>query len=226
MKKSVIVVAGGSGTRMGSELPKQFIVVEGRPVLMWTLSCFIRYDAGISMVVVLPESQIDFWKELCRQYRFDHPHQAVAGGETRFHSVQNGLSALADSDLTAIHDGVRPLVSKATIQDCFVFAKEKGGAIPVLPINETLRTGTMEHSNTVDRSKFFSVQTPQVFRTALLKDAYTQSWDPAFTDDASVVEKRGYPVTMVFGNPENIKITLPGDLLIAGEYLKKKKDIV
>jgi 2-C-methyl-D-erythritol 4-phosphate cytidylyltransferase len=165
-----------------------------------------------------------FWKELCVKYAFDHPHQVVMGGSSRFYSVKNGLAALEDMDLVAVHDGVRPLVSQDTIDRCFKSAAEKGAAIPVLPVNETLRTGTMESSQTVDRSLFFSVQTPQVFRFEWLKDAYTQEYVTTFTDDASVVEQRGYPVQMVSGNPENLKITQPTDLFVALQYLKKKKD--
>ena len=224
MRKSVIIVAGGSGSRMGSKLPKQFILLENRPILMWTISCFIRYDFTIPVVVVLPESQIDYWKELCTKYAFNHSHRVVIGGETRFHSVKNGLDALEETDLIAIHDGVRPFVSQVTIENCFNQAAKTGAAIPVLPVNETLRTGTMEQSRTVDRTIFYTVQTPQVFQTSLLKEAYTQTWDAVFTDDASVVENRGFPVIMVPGNRDNIKVTHSEDLLIARAYLKKKKD--
>jgi 2-C-methyl-D-erythritol 4-phosphate cytidylyltransferase len=224
MRKSVIIVAGGSGTRMGGELPKQFIMLGDFPVLMWTISCFTDYDPTMVVVLVLPEAQIVFWKELCVKYAFDHPHQVVMGGSSRFYSVKNGLAVLEDMDLVAVHDGVRPLVSQDTIERCFKSAAEKGAAIPVLPVNETLRTGTMESSQTVDRSLFFSVQTPQVFRFEWLKDAYTQEYVTTFTDDASVVEQRGYPVQMVSGNPENLKITQPTDLFVALQYLKKKKD--
>jgi 2-C-methyl-D-erythritol 4-phosphate cytidylyltransferase len=223
MKNSVIIVAGGSGTRMGSELPKQFMLLEDRPVLMRAISCFINYDPAISIVVVLPESQIRYWSELCLKYAFDHPHQVVAGGETRFHSVRNGLYALVDTALVAVHDGVRPLVSQSTIENCFNQAIKTGAAVPVLPVNETLRAGTPEQSQTVDRTNYFSVQTPQVFRASILKEAYAQMWDAAFTDDASVVERKGFKVVMVQGNRENLKVTYPEDLLLAGVYLKIKR---
>lgn len=221
MKKSVIIVAGGNGTRMGGKLPKQFSLLESQPILMRSILCFIRYDAEIRVILVLPKSQITYWKELCLMYSFVYPHIVVVGGETRYQSVRNGLNALGESDIVAVHDGVRPLVSQATIANCFDQAAKTGAAIPVLPVDETLRTGTMEHSQTVDRSFFFTVQTPQVFQTYLLKKAYAQNWNAAFTDDASVVEKQGIQVTMVPGNRENIKITYPGDLLLAKEYLKK-----
>jgi 2-C-methyl-D-erythritol 4-phosphate cytidylyltransferase len=221
MKKSVIIVAGGSGTRMGRKRPKQFVLLANQPILMLSILCFIRYDSAIRIIVVLPESQITYWKELCLKYSFVYPHIVVVGGETRYQSVKNGLNALVESDLVAVHDGVRPLVSQKTIENCFNQAAKTGAAIPVLPVVETLRTGTMEHSKTVDRSFFFSVQTPQVFHTSLLKKAYAQNWNDAFTDDASVVEKQGIPIIMVPGNRENIKITHPGDLILAKEYLKK-----
>ena len=224
MRKSVIIVAGGSGSRMGTKLLKQFILLGNRPILMWAISCFIHYDFTIPVVVVLPESQINYWKELCTKYAFNHPHRVVIGGETRFHSVKNGLEALEETDLVAIHDGVRPLVSQATIENCFNQAARTGAAVPVLPLNETLRTGTMEQSRAVDRTNFYTVQTPQIFQTSILKDAYMQNWETAFTDDASVVERRGFSVTMVLGNRDNIKVTHSEDLLIARAYLKKKKD--
>ena len=226
MVKSVIIVAGGSGKRMGGELPKQFILLNERPVLMWTISTFIQYDADIQIVVVLPGFQIENWEELCYEFDFREAHSVVKGGETRFHSVKNGLEALPESDLVAIHDGVRPLVSQKTISNCFAQAALTGAAIPVLPVNETLRMGTMNFSTTIDRSTCFSVQTPQIFKTPLLREAYLQPWDASFTDDASVVEKKGYRVTMVPGNQENIKITHPADLIFAGELLKTKEDIL
>ncbi len=224
MQNCVIIVAGGSGTRMGGNIPKQFILLENRPVLMWTISCFIQYDPTIRIIVVLPESQISSWKGLCSKYNFTLFHQVVKGGDTRFISVKNGLELIAEAGLVAIHDGVRPLVSQNTIDLCFRQAAKTGAAIPVIPVNETLRKGTMENSQTVDRTAFFSVQTPQVFRSEEIKTAYQQEWDASFTDDASVVEKMGFQVIMVPGNHENIKITHPVDILTAREYLKSKED--
>ena len=215
MKKSVIIVAGGSGSRMGSEIPKQFILLENQPVLMWTIMCFIDYDPTMPVVVVLPESQISRWKQLCISHQFDHPHRVVKGGKTRYQSVKNGLEALGDTDLIAVHDGVRPLVSHETIENCFNQAALSGAAIPVLPLYETLRTGTMNHSKTVDRNIFYTVQTPQIFKTSILRKAYSQDSDSSFTDDASVVEALGFSVIMVPGNRENIKITHPWDLWTA-----------
>lgn len=225
MKKSVIIVAGGSGTRMGTRIPKQFLLLENTPVLMETIKAFLRYDSSIAVIVVLPEDQLKSWDDLCKKYDFDHSHTIVKGGETRFHSVRNGLDALGETDLVAVHDGVRPLVSTDTIANCFSRAAETGAAIPVLPIDETLRQGSAEHSCTVDRSTYFTVQTPQVFKARIIAQSYLQEWSAEFTDDASVVEKKGFQVTLVPGNPENIKITRPGDLLIARVFLKKKEDI-
>jgi 2-C-methyl-D-erythritol 4-phosphate cytidylyltransferase len=225
MRKSVILVAGGTGTRMGSDLPKQFLLLEEYPVLMWTILCFLQYDPDISVVVVLPETQFKYWKELCKKFNFLYPHQVAKGGETRFHSVINGIEILTETDLVAIHDGVRPLVSLQTIDNCFRQAAKSGAAIPVLPQNETLRRGTLEQSITVDRNLYFVVQTPQVFKYQLLKNSFLQVWDSSFTDDASVIEKSGFPVTMVPGNRENLKITHIEDMIIANAYIKNKRDI-
>jgi 2-C-methyl-D-erythritol 4-phosphate cytidylyltransferase len=213
-------VAGGSGSRMGGDLPKQFLLINGLPVLMHTINRFANYDPAMEIVLVLPESQIVYWKDLCEKNHFLVPHLVVRGGDTRFHSVNNGINAVLECDLIAIHDGVRPLVSRDTIERCFVSAAESGTAIPVLPVNESLRKGKINHSVSVDRSQYFQVQTPQVFNYNLIKNAYHQLWIPEFTDDASVVEKAGSIIQMVLGNRENIKITHPEDLLIAEALLK------
>jgi len=215
MKRSVVIVAGGSGTRMGSDVPKQFLELAQKPVLMHTIDRFYSFDGNIEIVLVLPEQQIQYWKSLCTENSFSIPHNIVAGGKTRFHSVKNGVASLSDSDVIAIHDGVRPLVSNDTIKRCFDTAWEKGSAIPVLPVSESLRKGNLAKSKTVDRTKFYSVQTPQTFRAELLHKAYDQQWIPEFTDDAAVVENMGHAITMVIGNLENIKITHSIDLRIA-----------
>lgn len=219
LRKGVVIVAGGSGSRMGGDTPKQFISINGVPVLMHTIQKFLQFDPSILVVLVLPENQLAYWAKLCQKGRFDIPHQIAAGGQTRFHSVQNGLALTGQCDLIAIHDGVRPLVSTDTIARTFDAALQHGSAIPVLPANESLRQGTPEHSSAVDRSQYFMVQTPQVFRREILIESYRQPYDPAFTDDASVVEKAGRPVRMVPGNRENIKITHPEDLQIAALWL-------
>lgn len=219
MKNSCIIVAGGSGLRMGAELPKQFIAVNGMPLLMHTIRKFYTFDPSLRLIVVLPAEQIVFWKELCVQHNFGIPHQVTGGGATRFASVKNGLALARDSDLIAIHDGVRPLVSHATLTRCFSCAAEHGTAVPVLPASESVREGSMIESVPVDRSRYFMVQTPQVFEASILQQSYLQAWKPEFTDDASVVEHMGQPVNLVMGNRENIKITFPEDLLFAGFYL-------
>ena len=219
MGRSCIIVAGGNGSRMGTELPKQFLRVRGIPVLMHTIRNFHDFDPSIQLIVVLPADEIDNWKELCRQHHFDIPHHLIAGGDTRFQSVKNGLSLVNDSELIAIHDGVRPLVSLETLNRCFEGAGETGTAIPVLPANESVREGTMNSSAPVDRSRYFLVQTPQVFKASLIQESYKQPWIPEFTDDASVAEHSGIRVHMVMGNRENIKITFPEDLRIAELFL-------
>lgn len=220
MKSCVIIVAGGSGSRMESHTPKQFLSLEGMPVMMHTIHVFYEYDPGIQLVVVIPDAQKDKWIKLCLAHAFDIPHELISGGETRFHSVKNGLSAASPCDLIAVHDGVRPLVSFDTLDRCFMMASEKGSAIPVLPANESIREGTMEDSRPLDRSRLFLVQTPQVFNALILRSAYKQDYSNEFTDDASVVEKNGFPVQLVLGNRENIKITFPEDLEIASLFLK------
>ena len=220
MNNCVIIVAGGNGSRMESEIPKQFLSLRGIPVLMHSITIFYEYDPGIHIIVVLPAPEIDNWKDLCSAYNFKTPHQVIVGGTTRFLSVKNGLEAAPKCDLIAVHDGVRPLVSIETLNRCFAMAKERGSAIPVLPANESIREGTMENSKPLDRTQLYLVQTPQVFNAQLLHKAYNQDYDQAFTDDASVVEKNGFPIQMVLGNRENIKITYPEDLVIASLLLK------
>lgn len=216
MKKYAIVVAGGKGLRMGGDIPKQFIPVKGKPVLMRTLEAFYAYDDSISLILVLPETQQEYWRQLCEDCGFTLPHQIATGGETRFHSVKNGLSLVGNEGLVAVHDGVRPFVSQKVIAACYAAAAEKGAAIPVIDVVETLRRlkggGASE---TVARDSYRLVQTPQVFSVDLLKRAYEQIYVPIFTDDASVVEAFGHPVCLVAGNRENIKLTTPFDLKMA-----------
>lgn len=222
-----IIVAGGKGLRMGGDIPKQFIPVNGMPVLMHTIRRFREFDPQMHIVLVLPKDHQDYWRQLCDEYRFTDRHDIADGGSTRFHSSQNGIMALAeapDSDIVAIHDGVRPLVSVETIGRCFTAAAESGAAIPVLPVIDTLRyvghadeNGVnTEQGHNVLRSDYRVVQTPQTFRLALLRRAFTQPFNERFTDDASVVEALGEKVTMVDGNRENIKITTPYDLKVFG----------
>ena len=216
MKRYAIIVAGGKGLRMGGELPKQFIPIEGRPVLMRTLDTFHACDESIQIILVLPRDHQDYWRELCVQYQFAVPHRIADGGVTRFHSVQNGLSLVdAPESLVAVHDGVRPFVSHEVISRCYAEAEAHGAVVPVIPVVETVRQLTGEGSVTVDRNAYRLVQTPQTFRATLLRRAYEQPYTDAFTDDASVVEAFGEAVTLVDGNRENIKLTTPFDLIVA-----------
>lgn len=216
MKKYAIIVAGGKGLRMGGELPKQFIPVEGRPVLMRTLDAFYACENSIQIILVLPRDHQPYWQELCREYQFTVPHRIADGGATRFHSVQNGLALVDEADaLVAVHDGVRPFVSYEVIERCYQEAALHGAVVPVIPVVETVRHLLPEGSETVNRDAYRLVQTPQTFSVSLLRRAYEQPFCDAFTDDASVVEALGHVVHLVEGNRENIKLTTPFDLVVA-----------
>jgi len=222
MRKFVVIVAGGKSVRMGGDIPKQFIEIKGKPVLMHTIEKFYNYDKLISIVIVLPHLQIAYWEELCRKYNFGIRHRVVEGGHERFFSVRNGLEAITDDNsLVAIHDGVRPLVSEETIARCFEVAETSQCAVPAVPAVDSIRIVTAGEGNkAVDRSLVRLVQTPQTFNTTLLKKAFYQQWEARFTDDASVFESDGNVVTLVEGNVENIKITSPADLIIAENLMR------
>ncbi len=230
----VIIVAGGKGLRMGSDIPKQFLPIGGKPVLMRTLERFRAYSSDLQIILVLPEAQQDYWRQLCEEYHFDVEYQLANGGQTRFHSVQNGLALVPDDaeGVVGVHDGVRPFPSIEVIRNCYETAREKKAVIPVIPVVETvrqlvdLRTNDQEKScspvvrcqytsRTVPRDDYRLVQTPQTFDIQLLKAANRQPYNDGFTDDASVVESYGFEITLVEGNRENIKITTPYDLKIA-----------
>lgn len=215
MVQYALIVAGGKGLRMGTDLPKQFLPIGGKPVLMRTLEAFYTYNPEIQIILVLPHSQQSYWLQLCREYCFSLPHVIADGGETRFHSVKNGLAFVKTPGVVGVHDGVRPFVSQEVIARCYSLAAEKKAVIPVIDIVETVRHLEGEGSMTVSRDDYKLVQTPQVFDAGLLKEAYNQSYTPHFTDDASVVEAFGTPVFLTAGNRENIKITTPFDLKIA-----------
>ncbi|MDR2921186.1 MAG: 2-C-methyl-D-erythritol 4-phosphate cytidylyltransferase [Tannerella sp.] len=219
MKYGVIIVAGGQGERMGSILPKQFIPIHGKPILMHTLELFHSWNTAATLILVLPKSHQDYWKMLVRELNCEIPHQIVDGGETRFHSVRNGLMQLTNCELVGVHDGVRPLVSCEVIDNCFKKAAETGAVIPVIPLTETIRKRDGEYSYSVNRAEYVNVQTPQVFRYDWLVEAYRQNYIPGFTDDASVIENNGKTIYLVEGNTENIKITNPIDLIIAEKLL-------
>ena len=213
----IIIVAGGKGLRMGSDIPKQFLSIGGKPVLMRTLERFRTYSADLQIILVLPEAQQDYWKELCKEYNFQVEYLLANGGQTRFHSVQNGLALIPDDaeGVVGVHDGVRPFPSIEVIRNCYETAREKKAVIPVIPVVETVRHLEGETSTTVPRDQYRLVQTPQTFDIQLLKAANRQPYNDGFTDDASVVESYGHAITLVEGNRENIKITTPYDLKIA-----------
>lgn len=213
----VIIVAGGKGLRMGSELPKQFMPIGGKPVLMYTIEQFLKYSPDINIIVVLPRNQQEFWNKLCEEHNFNIPHTIADGGESRFESSKNGLSLIPDNEqgVVAFHDGVRPFVSIDVIERCFDAARDDYAAIPVMPVTDTLRYVDRGHGHNVERNNFRSVQTPQVFDISLAKQAFDQPYRPSFTDDATVIESLGCQVSMVEGNRENIKLTTPFDLQLA-----------
>ena len=231
----IIIVAGGKGLRMGGDIPKQFLPIGGKPVLMRTIERFRAYSNNLQIILVLPEAQQDYWKQLCKEYAFDVDYMSTNGGETRFHSVQHGLALIPDETnggetrfhsvqhglalipddaqgVVGVHDGVRPFPSIEVIKNCYETAREKKAVIPVVPVVETLRHIT---DGTKPRNEYRLVQTPQCFDIQLLKAANRQPYNDGFTDDASVVEAFGFENTLVEGNRENIKITTPYDIVVA-----------
>ena len=222
MKKQVLIAAGGAGIRMQASVPKQFTMLAGKPLLMHTIQAFLSYDPGIHIVVVLPETLIVPWQQLCRQYRFPASHEVVAGGPTRFHSVKNGLKRIPDDSLVAVHDGARPLVSLDTISRVFHFAAKFGNAIPVVVSRDSVRLAEGAVSSPLNRSSIRLVQTPQCFRGGRLKKSFDRNYHESFTDEATVFEADGERLFLVDGNLENIKITHPSDLIIAEALLAKR----
>ena len=220
MTNYAIIVAGGSGTRMGSTIPKQFLEINGLPVLMHTINTFHSFDASLRLILVLPESQIDYWQSLCKKHHFNVKHTIAQGGATRFGSVKNGLAIVKTPALIGIHDGVRPFVSPDTLKRCYHHAQALGNAIPVLDAFESIRQIEEGCSRALDRSTIKLVQTPQVFHSDILLPAYNQEYTPLFTDDASVVESYGKTIHLVASNRENIKITTPFDLVLAEAFIK------
>lgn len=223
MKTIAIIVAGGSGTRFGAQMPKQFLELGGKPILMRTIEAFVgnERDGSLDVIVTLPADQFELWQQLCERHSFSVPHHIVAGGDSRWHSVKNALDSIvdaADVDVIAVHDGVRPLVTAALIKRALDTARLHGSAIPVVTLNDSVRQLDGETSHALNRSSLRAVQTPQVFEAGLLMDAYRQPFDALFTDDASVVERMGHSVALVEGDPQNLKITRPMDLALA-EYL-------
>ena len=222
MKTVAIIVAGGSGTRFGAELPKQFLELGGKPILMRSIEAFANSgNCPVDVIVTLPSDQMDLWQRLCDRYSFGVPHRVVPGGETRWHSVKHALDSMGDVnevDVIAVHDGVRPMVTADVICRTIAAARRDGAAIPVVALNDSVRQVVGEASHALDRSTLRAVQTPQAFDARLLLGAYSLPYQPTFTDDASVVEQLGHPITLVEGDPHNLKITRPMDLALA-EYL-------
>jgi 2-C-methyl-D-erythritol 4-phosphate cytidylyltransferase len=218
--ESVIIVAGGSGSRMQREIPKQFILLAGEPILMHTIRKFYDYNPEMETVVVLPENQVAYWNALCKEQRFEIPHQVVFGGATRFRSVKNGLAVLKSNGVVAVHDGVRPFVPENVIAEAYKVAAEKGNAVVAVALKDSIRQVTETGNQAMDRTQFRLIQTPQCFRTELLQKAYELPEENTFTDDASVVEKLGEKINLTEGSYENIKVTTPEDLLWAEVLVK------
>ena len=219
MQFYVVIVAGGSGKRMGAEVPKQFLELAGRPVLMHTIERFKAFNEAVEIITVLPEDQLRHWLYLQEKHSFSIPQTLVKGGSARFYSVRNGLKFVNSPGIVAIHDGVRPFVSDDTIKRCFETAEKNGNAIPAVTVAESLRIVTDTGNHPINRLQVRQIQTPQVFRAELLKKAYNQCYRQEFTDDATVLESAGEVINLVEGNRENIKITTPEDLLISRAFL-------
>lgn len=224
-------MAAGSGSRMGAELPKQFLELDGKAILHKTIELFRDAVPGVRVITVLPEAYIDYWKDYCIRRNFTCPQVLVKGGITRFHSVKNALDRVPDGALVAVHDGVRPLVTEKFLREIFAAAEDVNGLIPVLPCIDTMKV--LKPENEVlksvpgveaDRSVLYGAQTPQIFRSELLKQAYQQPFSPAFTDDASVMEKNGKSLSYVIGERLNIKITTQEDLILARAIYSLRED--
>lgn len=221
MIRYVIVVAGGKGLRMGSELPKQFLDLKGKPILIRTLESFHHHDPTIKIILVIPDSHRAYWQQLSDDLSIEIPVKVVSGGETRFHSVKNGLSIIEEDGLVAVHDAVRPLIDSDIIENTFRNAELNGATITVVKLKDSIRQLERDRSKAVPRESYRLVQTPQVFKTELLKQAYEQPYQDDFTDDASVVESFGHRVALVEGSYKNIKITTPEDLELAKTFFNE-----
>jgi len=223
MKFFAVIVAGGSGTRMNAPLPKQFMLLVGKPVMMHTIATFASSPQKPEIFVVLNEQYFFLWKRLCEEHKFSTPYTLVAGGKTRFHSVKKALDIIEDDAVIAVHDAVRPLITTAIISKAYETALETGNAVVAVPSKDSVRLlKTSGISENVNRSEVFLVQTPQTFQSAIIKKAYEQEYSEEFTDDASVVERSGIQINLLQGDPENLKITFPSDLKIAELILTEK----
>ena len=223
MKQFAVIVAGGSGSRMNSEIPKQYLPVNGLPILMHTINAFHNYNQDLDIIVVLPTKDLGLWEELCEKYEFNLPVQIASGGDTRFQSVKNGLDRIKSDGIVAIHDGVRPVVNKEIIAASYEIAALHGSAIAAVRLKESIRVTDKDQTKMADRSKYRIIQTPQTFQVDLIKKAYEIPEDPQFTDDASVLEKSGHKISLFEGSYKNIKITTSEDLIIAEAFLKNSE---
>ncbi|MBC7450013.1 MAG: 2-C-methyl-D-erythritol 4-phosphate cytidylyltransferase [Cytophagales bacterium] len=222
MNRYAVIVAGGAGTRMGAEMPKQFLPIGNAPILMHTIKRFFTSAEQVNIVLVLPEEQVERWHQICQKYSFSIPHLIVFGGKTRFQSVRNGLNSIGDTEgVVAIHDGVRPFISKRVIEEAFQIAKEKGNAVASVEMKDSIRMVDKKGNKTVNREDFRIIQTPQAFLLTQIRDAFQRAKNDQFTDDASVAEAAGYKIQLIEGSYENIKITTPEDLAMAEAILKK-----
>ncbi|WP_041932437.1 2-C-methyl-D-erythritol 4-phosphate cytidylyltransferase [Cytophaga hutchinsonii] len=222
MNRFAVIVAGGSGSRMGSDTPKQFLPIGNAPILMHTIKRFFTSTEAVNIILVLPEEQMDRWHQLCEKYSFSIPHLIVSGGKNRFQSVRNGLNSIGVNDgLVAIHDGVRPFISKRIIEESFKVALEKGNAVAAVELKDSIRLVDKKGNKTVNRVDYRIVQTPQTFKISQVRDAFHRASNDQYTDDASVAEAAGYSIQLIEGSYENIKITTPEDLAMAEAILKK-----
>ncbi len=223
MERYAIIVAGGSGSRMGTDIPKQFLSLGNAPILMHTVKRFFGFSEKIHIIVVLPEEQIDRWRELCKKNQFNIPHAIVAGGKTRFESVRNGLKSIGDNGeaLIAIHDGVRPFISKQLINNAYTSAETLGNAVASVPLKDSIRKIEKGKNTAVDRAQYRIMQTPQAFLFSKIFAAFTVEESPLFTDDAAVAEASGIKINLIDGSYDNIKITTPEDLALAEAIIKK-----
>ena len=222
MKQIAIILAGGIGNRMNAGIPKQFMLLGDKPVLMHTINRFHEANSSMEILVVLPENEIKAWEALCQKHSFRIVHKIVDGGETRFHSVKNGLVYMDEKSIVAIHDGARPFASATLINKTFSEAEKFGNAVPAISVNESLRKVVGDKNEIADRSSFVIIQTPQCFQSETLKSAYKSDFKNSFTDDANVVEFVGESIHLIDGERDNNKITFPADLIIGEAILKSR----